>query len=182
MKCISKSEFEELSKADPDYYKNRWEYMSEAVWALEKMIPAVRGVELGHYRFSVIKNGHTIDIKLNNLPDYCLDAKVTPWPIADKYYDTVVAMQVMEYMDNKPAILREIMRIAESAVVTLPYRWPLSADKVHRNIDDRTLSEWFGDKWFFKKIIENSVCSSRRKVMLIFDFTEDGRYKKCFEV
>ena len=55
------------------------------------------------------------------------DARRTPWPIADRTYDLVVALQVFEHLGAfQAAAFREVRRVAWHAIISVPIDWEMA--------------------------------------------------------
>ncbi len=54
----------------------------------------------------------TADLNPNVRPDVICDLNVFPWPFADNSFDMVVALSVIEHLDNFLGVMGEIHRIA----------------------------------------------------------------------
>ena len=67
-----------------------------------------------------IKNTISIDINSSINPDIVWDLNKIPWPLKDNSIDTVVAMNVIEHLDDTVSIVREIHRVSkEDAIVNI---------------------------------------------------------------
>jgi hypothetical protein len=138
------------------YYLGRWAYYNEVIGIIKKE-NVKKTVELGPGYLPIVKNG---DLILNPLDDqfgkpdaavgriHIFDATVKPWPIADKAYDMLIALQVWEHLDGKQArAFREVMRIANKAVLSFPYHWEggipdRPSHRAHRDIDIQLIRDW----------------------------------------
>ena len=127
------------------YYGSRWCYYSKAIdFVLERKPRTL--LEIGCYLLPVFSGCDTMDILSfdNRGPTYRHDAGVAPWPIADKAYDMVLALQVWEHLGGRQqAAFAEAMRTAHGALLSFPLEWtncPESDD--HHNITEATIREW----------------------------------------
>ena len=145
LEYISYKDFIEGAKLSPEYYlPERWSYMSKVIASLKETIPdASTAIELGPHKFPIIKNADTIGLNRDHYRNmtYCFDAgKTFPWPVYKKY-DIFVGLQVLEHLEDKGQAFKEIERISDVAVVSLPYKWNCPGD-VHHMIDENTVKSW----------------------------------------
>lgn len=128
----------------------RWQYMSYVIDILKEICPDdTKLIEAG-------TSGMPLSDKsfLYEYPEY--DLNVTPFHkhIVDRwtglpemmtmkshYFDTFVALQVWEHLDNQSAAFREVMRISKSAVLSFPYKWTWG-DARHVGIDGKKIDKW----------------------------------------
>lgn len=154
--CISYRDFEPLLSGEyADYYRGRWEYFKEVI-GLAQDVSAARVLEIGPGILPIVKDA---DILLNPEDDQfgkpkqsigkviVHDLTVKPWPIFDKYYDLVIALQVWEHLDNKQSrAFRELMRTSRKAILSFPYQWEGGIEKhshrLHRDIDRELIIDW----------------------------------------
>lgn len=138
------------------YYEGRWEYFKEVLDIIKsEKVESV--LEIGPAQEPIVKN---CDVMIKPGDDmwgrpkneffqkeYLHDATEKPWPIEDKYYDLVVALQVWEHLDNKQSkAFREVMRISKMAILSFPYIWDCPKDSrnypAHHMIDEELISDW----------------------------------------
>jgi SAM-dependent methyltransferase len=67
----------------------------------------------------------------------------------DRRYDLVVCSQVLEHVRDPATFLRKLLAVADTAIVSVPYKWPESttapsAHHLWHNISEDTLDEWTG--------------------------------------
>ena len=137
------------------YYEGRWEYFSVVLEIIREIQP--RSVlEMGPGWLPVVKDADLMlapDEDQFGRPGHMQgkvivhDATVKPWPIGDKAYDLVVALNVFEHLDNKQSrAFREAMRIARAAILTVPHGWTGGEAKwmhrIHRDIDKDLVRDW----------------------------------------
>jgi len=144
-----------LNGPHESYYTGRWEYYKEVI-SLIGDHKFERFLELGPGYMPIVKNS---DVILNPLDDqfgkpdgvygkvFTFDATQKPWPIMDKSYDLFIALQVWEHLDNKQSrAFREVMRIANAAILSFPYGWDGGKEKpshrAHRDIDMELIRDW----------------------------------------
>lgn len=135
--------------ADP-YYAGRWEYMRVAA-GLCRQIPGWGEwqpsdvLEIGPYRLPLVPGCDTLDNCDHGIPiAYRHDARQAPWPIADGRYRLLVSLQVWEHFDGyQPEAFAEARRVADWAVLSVPYLWPASHGD-HGAISLDTLALWTG--------------------------------------
>lgn len=134
--------FEKKYKPFLKYYKDRWPYLETAASMAMKEAPE-KILELGTYRLPLFKRSDVMDLK-TDIPRLTFRHDITkaPWPIADKAYDMVVALQVWEHLgDGQEAAFREVMRVARGAVLSFPYLWNKPGD-IHHGIDKTIIARW----------------------------------------
>ncbi len=156
-KLLSYDDYQQmLSSPHAEYYRGRWEYYKEVI-KLVQQLNITRVLELGPGFLPIVK---TADIMLNPEADHFgrpndgengetvfHDATVSPWPIKDKAYDLLIALQVWEHLDNKQSrAFREVQRIAKRAILSFPYAWIGGVEKpshrAHRDIDKELIADW----------------------------------------
>lgn len=125
-----------------NYYKNRWEYLEKAAAMAVKERPE-SVLELGAHLLPLFKKSDVLDIKKNIPRLTCQhDLARVPWPVKDKVYDLVMALQVWEHLDGgQEAAFREVMRVSRSAILSFPYRWNRPGD-IHHGIDKTVIARW----------------------------------------
>lgn len=60
----------------------------------------------------------TVDINETTNPDVLCDLNRTPWPLEDNAFDGVVAISILEHLDDFLAVMAEIHRITKHGAVT----------------------------------------------------------------
>jgi hypothetical protein len=156
MQLMTRDDFETmLNGPHGDYYAGRWEYFSIVLDIIQEIQPR-RVLELGPGWIPVVKDA---DLMLGPEEDHfgrpgsatgrviVHDATRKPWPVEDKTYDLVVALNVFEHLDNKQSrAFREAMRVARHVILSLPYGWEGGKSKwmhrIHRDIDRELISDW----------------------------------------
>ena len=144
MKFLSEDEYRTITKGDGYWtdHGDRWDYMRVAI---EWMQGASSVLEIGAMGLPLSpESDHLDQWTLRGLePTYKHDARVTPWPIADKAYDYVVALQVWEHLEGKQeAAFKEAARVARYVILSVPYCWGYPPD--HAGIDDFVVYSWSG--------------------------------------
>lgn len=135
---ISEADFQAASARWP-YYARRWGYFR---LALQFAGSPSSVLELGPHRLPLFPAGDTMDRKAELLPTYRHDASVTPWPV-EQHYDLFIGLQVWEHLGASQAMaFWEVMRVADRAVLSFPYRWDCPADLIHHGIDDAVIGRW----------------------------------------
>lgn len=119
-------------------------------------LPVQRALEIGPGLLPIVKDA---DLMLSpeedvfGIPDTFAGARIihdatdSPWPIDNKQYDLVIALQVFEHLDNKQSrAFREILRISRRAILSFPYLWTGGLEKpshrAHRDIDRQLIFDW----------------------------------------
>jgi hypothetical protein len=156
MEVMTKKDYQKLLKGPLGrYYKGRWEYFKEVIKIIKnEKIDSV--LEIGPAQKTIVKNSD-IMIKpeddmwgrpeLRAPREYLHDATEKPWPIEDKQYGLVIALQVWEHLDNKQSrAFREVMRVSKMAILSFPYLWDCPKDSrnypAHHMIDEELIRDW----------------------------------------
>ena len=144
MEFVKKSEFDELLRKD-SYWAGRWEYTSAVISILERQ-DIGSALEIGSKELQVLKGSDIMDNRVpykENPCKYNRDAGVSPWPIEDKQYDVLIALQVWEHLrGNQQDAFKEVMRTCKMAVLSFPYLWDCPNDPMHHNIGLKTIEQW----------------------------------------
>jgi hypothetical protein len=156
MEPMSFEDFNNLLQGERgEYYTGRWEYYKEVIGIVNEVKPA-SVLELGPGSHTIVKG---CDIMVRPEDDnwgrpvnqighvYYHDATEKNWPIADKKYDLLIALQVWEHLSNKQSrAFREVMRISKAAILSLPYWWDCPKDNAnypeHHHIDEELIADW----------------------------------------
>ncbi len=176
---LHKTEFDRMAR-QVAYYRSRWNYTSVACSLAGELIErdALRSaLELGPHLRSIIVGADVMDRRRQPQLEsegtvIVHDARVTPWPVADKTYDLFVGLQVFEHLgDAQPAAFREVRRIARHAIISLPIDWDLDdpTDLHHRIPEARVLS------WFAPVVPDRVVPGSpepRKRLVYVFENLE----------
>jgi len=109
----------------------RWDYHAAAVEIARQIDPAEpeQVLELGTMGVSCVIGSHTMDYaeKWHHRgfrPTYRHDARITPWPFADKTYELFIALRVFHHLSPvQEACFREARRIARNIVIVTPTRY-----------------------------------------------------------
>jgi hypothetical protein len=156
MNMMTEADFHALLQTQRgEYYRGRWAYFSEVI-RIVSALPAQRALEIGPGLLPVVKDADVILSPQEDAfgtPDTFAgtkivhDVTVSPWPIKDKEYDLVVALQVFEHLDNKQSrAFREVMRISRWGILSFPYMWTGGEEKpshrAHRDIDRQLIRDW----------------------------------------
>lgn len=138
-----------------DYFVGRWDYYSVVIDIVKRHNPQ-SVLEIGPGQHTIVKG---CDIMVKPEDDrwgrpvnavgsvYLHDATEKPWPVADKQYDLLIALQVWEHLSNKQSrAFREVMRTSKAAVLSLPYMWDCPKDNAnypeHHLIDEELIADW----------------------------------------
>jgi len=144
MRVINKQDFDTLVGNDK-YYKTRWSYMRQAAAIASEFIPG-KILEIGAYTLPIVSGCDTMDVKRYKMATgeyqtYVHDASER-WPIEDKAYDLVIALQVWEHIPDPVAAFMEMVRCSKAAVMSFPHMWDWPEDANHHMIDDEKISKW----------------------------------------
>lgn len=153
------------------YLKRRWTYYREAIAIAQRVAPR-RVLEIGTAYTPLFPISDRLDYQATFNPTYHHDATVVPWPIADKAYDLVVALQVWEHLgDRQREAFSEIPRVAGYALLSLPYKWRRRSNPSHSGIDDTVVRKWAGGREAVETVEVPVIGKHRRKIYL-FDFAK----------
>jgi len=137
------------------YYAGRWEYFKEVIDIIKhEEIKSV--LEIGPAQHPIVKKCDVMIKPENDMwgrpkkefsKQYLHDATETPWPIKDKRYDLLIALQVREHLGNKQSrAFREVMRVSKMAILSFPYMWDCPKDSrnypAHHMINEELIGDW----------------------------------------
>lgn len=146
MQLMTLEDFETVKNASPlakRYFKGRWVYMSRVAEIVRREKPQTI-LEIGATDRPIALGCDNMDLTDNKLfpLTYVHDATNIPWPVDDKQYDMVIAMQVFEHLEGKQRrVFQEIVRVSESAILTFPDRWHCPGD-CHHDITPEKIKDW----------------------------------------
>jgi len=164
--------FKKLLELDPKYYQHRWSYFQDVIYILKKTnIEFKNAVDLGTYLQSIIKNGHTIDIKNRGDTTYIFDANdISKWKqIEDKQYDLFIGMQVFEHLEKQNEIWKEVTRISNHAIISLPYMWNCYGDS-HHGINEEVIYKWTKMTPKYSLISGGDEQSKAKRIICFYSF------------
>lgn len=169
MNIITEQEFEQISQSSPlakQYFHGRWKYMSIVANIVREENPQTI-LEIGATDRPIALGCDNMDLS-DNKPfplTYIHDATDVPWPIEDKQYDMVIAMQVWEHLEEKQHLaFREVMRVAKSAVLSFPNNWKCPGD-CHHAITKETI-----ERWTLREPPQKIIGNSERRVIYHWKF------------
>jgi len=157
MELMTKIDFDELLNSSlSKYYEGRWAYFSEVVKIIENEVNINKVLEIGPAFQTTVKECDIMvkpEIDVWGKPEKYIaeeiqhDATVIPWPIKDKEYDLVIALQVWEHLDDKQKeAFGEVIRTSKMAILSLPYKWDCPKDNAnypeHHMIDEAIIAGW----------------------------------------
>lgn len=156
LQSMTRADFEQLL-AGPSgkYFIGRWDYYKVVIEIAQREQPA-SVIELGPGQHTIVKG---CDIMVKPVDDawgkpvnpvgrvYPHNATEKPWPIADKQYDLLIALQVWEHLDHKQTrAFREVLRTSKAAILSFPYRWDCPMENAnypqHHQIDEELIGDW----------------------------------------
>jgi len=157
MELITRTDYDLAAQTNPVYYLNRWPYIAEVLRFLQQL-EVKTALEIGPYLLPMYRGGDIMDKNPDKLPgkhtfttSIIHDATQTPWPVVDKAYDVLVALQVWEHLDTNPInyqayckrkdAFAEAMRVSKAAVLSFPYKWHAPGNH-HHGIDEKKIEEW----------------------------------------
>ena len=176
IRAIRRREFKAIATAYP-YYQGRWRYTSRALLEAARLIHRDRlttALELGTPGPSIIHGAEVMDIRgVKESPGSVTrtihDARVSPWPFADKRFGLLIALQVFEHLgDAQREAFREVRRLSRHAILSVPIDWEMDdpANVHHRISEERALS-WFAPV-VPTRILEGNR-GRRRRVIYVFE-------------
>lgn len=151
---IDEAVFDETAKYNP-YWKGRWAYMSEAIRMLSGLSYERKLLEIGPYGLPLARNSVRMGLWLQDGDCVRHDASLEPWPFSDGEFGAVVALQVVEHLDDKRAFFRQAFRAAPWVLVSLPWKWT-SGEADHLGIDDARVLEWTGGVVPVRSVMEGN--------------------------
>lgn len=138
---ITEQEFREVAH-DP-YFEGRLGYYREAIWLAERC-PLGAVLEFGCHRLPLFHGSDTLDVNSDLGTTFVHDAKVLPWPV-ERHYDLAIGLQVWEHLHpQQAAVFEELRRIADNAILSVPYNWKRPDDPEHSAIDEQQILYWTG--------------------------------------
>jgi len=170
---ITKQDYDELKLRDPKYYVDgRWDYMSRAIALINDHVKSdiKTVIELGPHCFSIVKSDADV-ICLNKHhykdPAYCFDAgRDFPWPV-NKKYDLFIGLQVLEHLQDKTKAFAEIRKIADHAVISIPYMWKCSTPgDCHNQLNEQHMKDWSGT-------VPDASAIVRSRLICYYDFSKN---------
>jgi hypothetical protein len=157
--------------ADRRYLKRRWPYYREAIALAERLGPR-RVLEIGCRHTPLFPGSDRLDNAAEFNPTFLHDATVVPWPVPDRSYDLVIALQVWEHLgDRQREAFSELPRISRYAILSLPFKWRRKNNPSHSGIDDSVVKRWTGGLAPLETVQLPLVGRRRRKIYL-FDLSE----------
>lgn len=89
-----------------------------------------------------------MDCLSDSAADIVHDLNVVPWPLADGSVDVVLALHVLEHLDNLPQIMEEIYRVAKHKtriIIEVPYFRSVGAfqDPTHKHFFTTRTMDYF---------------------------------------
>ncbi|MBF0122407.1 MAG: hypothetical protein HQL21_03225 [Candidatus Omnitrophica bacterium] len=141
--CITRQEFIEIKNKNK-YWMGRWSYMREVVLIINEINPS-SALEIGSRELPIMHGSDVMDLSRKYLSSvkYVWDATRVPWPMGDRHYDLVVALQVWEHLLGfQKEAFAEVMRVARRAILSFSYKWQCNPKDCHYNIDEAKIAEW----------------------------------------
>ncbi len=147
MKIRNKEEF------TGKYWNKRWEYLEKVAKYILDINP-ITILEIGPHDKTLCIESDIMDINEKLNPLYLHNASSIPYPIKNKQYDMVIALQVWEHLNNQLLAFKEVKRIANYAVLSFPYLWKHPhKDNCHYNITKEIINEWTNNENFLEELI-----------------------------
>jgi SAM-dependent methyltransferase len=175
----NKTMFDKLCERVPHYYgEHRWHYHERAIHAMMELAP-LNALELGPFLFPLAQESVILDKRPDTkfgdlygaLPNEFVSHNLNdrPWPFSDRQFDCIIALQVLEHVNDTVAALNEIKRIAATAVISMPFEWTTGpADHVRWTWKEfRTLWQDTGVNPIHVELCQPWHCT---RLLAVFDF------------
>ncbi|HEX8024878.1 MAG TPA: hypothetical protein VF484_01610 [Candidatus Limnocylindrales bacterium] len=176
MPVLERWQVVELAGTIP-YYAPRIAYLSAAaaeVRRVARLGPIERVIEIGPHLQTLVAGSDVIDVA--ERPELAgagrvtiMDAKQVPWPIEDRAYDLLVALQVWEHLPGRQAeAFREVRRVARHAILSLPIGWTMkNPNDIHHRISQEQVLAWFAPVVPTRIVVGNR--GSRTRLIYVFE-------------
>ncbi len=176
MVCLTRKRFLKQLKRNPGYLAERWDYYSAVINVLRRS-GWESCLEVGPAFLPLVGDADLMD-KYNQCKEpikYQWDIMETPWPIQDKEYDVVIALQVWEHLkDKQREAFAEVMRVSCNAILSFPWKWKPGGKKSrssskHWRINAEKINEWT----LGVKPVETMLITTprvRRRMIYVFEF------------
>ena len=99
----------QLLKKTRKFLLPHWTDLSNKIYKVEH---SKKILQIGS-GLSKIKNTITIDINSATKPDIVWDLNKIPWPLENNSIDGVIAMNIVEHLDDTTSIMKEIHRVSK---------------------------------------------------------------------
>ncbi|NML34329.1 class I SAM-dependent methyltransferase [Paraburkholderia antibiotica] len=95
------------------------------------------------------------------------------------HFDVLTCLQVLEHVPDAGSFAQRLLQMANTLVVSVPYKWPKGKDKdhVHDPVDETKLEKWFGRKPNYSIVVREPflwVCHER--IICIYDSDPEKKY------
>ena len=142
---VTLTEFTQARMKD-SYLDGRWCYYQCAIELLIRNYLLAYSdstcLEIGPRTFTLIHGATYMDRHDYGLANTTVhDADVHPWPFADTHFGVVLALQVIEHMQDKPGFVQESLRVASHLILSFPYKWT-AGPQDHRGLTLCDLESW----------------------------------------
>lgn len=179
---ITKDIFDEMVRKEP-YYENRWEYFNEIIELLNQFDDIHSVLEIGPYKLPFVKHSDIIDIYGSYLKDVPFetgefikyDCSKLPLPFEDKSYDLVIACQVIEhfgYSGQQIEFFKDLERICDKAIISLPFLWHKPAFRGHHMIDRKVINTWTGKRKPSYELISGN--KNHLRILQLYEFDKEN--------
>ena len=171
LRPITRLEHDELAASDDYFGPHRWAYYKVAIDLAMSERPK-RVLELGPYKLPLFHDCDVMDIRPELGAKYEHDGNITPWPVADKFYDVFLGLQVWEHLDYDPPFsqrraFEEVRRVSRCAILSFPYLWHRPKNQRHHMIDSATIESWTnGHRPSIRPIMVPSTGKNQRIIYL----------------
>ncbi len=146
-------------------------------------------LEIGPYKLPFVKGSDIIDLYPAYKKDYPFeigefiqyDCSKTPLPFEDKQYDLVIACQVIEhfgYTGQQVEFFKELERICNKAIVSLPFLWHKPSLRGHHMIDRKMIYEWTGKRKPSSELISGK--KNHLRILQLYEFDKEIEDDKTY--
>jgi hypothetical protein len=151
VRFLTLEEFAAIAKANPGPHwagwQSRWQYHCRAVEIAQtlRLSGPSSVLEIGTMGAQIVHGSDTMDFGDVAVWDFrgrkatiWHDARETPWPMADRRYELLIALRVYQHLvPAQEAAFREALRVADNVIIAVP-----SVYSEGRGIPPRRFLEW----------------------------------------
>lgn len=158
-----------LALADNPYFEGRWPHFVKVINIIKEIKPK-NILEIGANGFCLCEESTKLDIDQSIDADIYWDITKIPWPIDEKKFDLVIALQVWEHLgDKQREAFIEMRRVTKNAILSYPYKWK-SGDSEHLNITKDIIKFWTLDEEYLLERIVKSPKRDKDRIIYWYEF------------